>query len=375
MRQRIRRSRFFASCLLTIIATGALPQAQVTEQAPRRLLDSLGLRGGTVQRLVLPWTEGQPFETSLELGGIRRQLIVAPYDMRSADFKIVGLDDQGEHELLQVAPTTYRGSVVGVPDSVVAVTLYQGQLSGIVLMDNEIWAVQPATEGFAWLPRTAHVVYRQDQMKGLAERCGVADAPLAGGAREGGGFPDAPQNAEIALELEPRFVNKWGGLSNATNQVMSIMNGVDAIYQRDTNIAYTITRIVFRDAGYSSNSTAVLNQMQNLWKAKALEVTRDMAQLFMGNSGSGVLGVSYLGTVCNANNHYSVVWHTNSLTARIAVSAHELGHTWSAGHCDNISQCFIMCAFIGGCSGVITSFAPVSINQISNFAATRTCLN
>ena len=34
-----------------------------------------------------------------------------------------------------------------------------------------------------------------------------------------------------------------------------------------------------------------------------------------------------------------------------------------------------MCAFIGGCSGIITSFGTNEKNQIIAFRNTRTCLN
>ena len=85
------------------------------------------------------------------------------------------------------------------------------------------------------------------------------------------------------------------------------------------------------------------------------------------------IGVAYLSSVCTSN-QYSISWHTNSLITRTAVTAHELGHSFSAGHC-NGTTCFIMCASIGGCNGVLTAFAPISINAINNHAASRSCLN
>ena len=133
-------------------------------------------------------------------------------------------------------------------------------------------------------------------------------------------------------------------------------------------------RLLIRDAGYSSNSTAVLGQFRNTWNASFGDIRRDLGHLFMGSSSSGIIGVASVATVCGPS-AYSVSWHTSSLTTRTAVTAHELGHSFSALHCNGANPCRIMCSAIGGCSGNITSFGPVSINAITNFASTRNCLN
>jgi hypothetical protein len=52
---------------------------------------------------------------------------------------------------------------------------------------------------------------------------------------------------------------------------------------------------------------------------------------------------------------------------RQALSAHELGHNWSATHCDGNASCHIMCATLGGCSGIgggNLKFGPNASNQI-----------
>jgi hypothetical protein len=370
----LRRALCLSALLLASAAT-AQSGTRSVEPIPRILQDRLGVTGGTIQRMALPQSGWEPFQLRMEFKGVKRLVELEPHDLRGAGYRIVRYTDQGVVEEAAPTPTTYRGTVLGVPDSIVAVNLFRGQLSGVILLPGEVWGVQPANEGFAWLPRDAHVLYRQDQLATLENVCGLDDS-----ARHehdlGAVAPQqrAPQVVEIAAELEPRFLNLWGGPAGAINQATTIINGVDAIYARDVDLTYVITRLVLREGGYSTNSTAVLNQMTQLWNARGGEITRDVAQLFMGRPSGGALGIAFLGTVCTAA-HYSVVWHTGALVARVAVSAHELGHSFAAPHCDGINPCWIMCSFIGGCNGNITTFAPFTINTIQSFAATRNCLN
>ncbi len=379
----LRASILTVGCALALATNGVAQSMRQVERIPRILAEPLQLTGGTLQRLVLPYRADGSFEFQVELGGERRTAVVEPHSLRADGFRIVELRRDGtEVELPLPAPTTFRGVVLGDPNAVVAVNLFEGQLTGVILTGSETWGIQPATEGIAWLPRNAHAVYRQDEIESRSIGCPtVAIEPHEHGADAGrlgslgsASARNAPEVAQIAAELEPRFRNLWGGIPGAVNQASAILNAVDAIYARDVNVTFQVTALITREAGYSTNSSAVLGNMRSIWNARALDIVRDVAHLFMGSTGSNTIGIAYTGSLCT-NSHYSVSWHTGSLTSRTAVTAHELGHSFSALHCDNSAQCFIMCSFIGGCSGNITAFAPVSQNVISNYAASRVCLN
>jgi hypothetical protein len=91
-----------------------------------------------------------------------------------------------------------------------------------------------------------------------------------------------------------------------------------------------------------------------------------------------VLGNSYTDQVCPAFNHYSLVrsrWQTD-VGKRIALSAHEIGHSFDAVHCDydGDPRCKIMCSNLGGCSNGYHSFEDSNIARIRATAATATCL-
>ena len=338
--------------------------------APPAILDRLDLESGTVQRLVLPFDNTAPFTFAIDLDGARRVIDVAPYDLRAPDFQMFERAD-GQLTPLDSRPAgTYRGTVRGIPDSTVAVTLADGQLGGVILLRDGEWWIEPATRALRGLPRTAHVVHRDAAVRSEGLVCGVTNAPQGPAAV---GSPDGIMTAELALEVTPRFRNAFGGRTQAINQVNTIINSVDAIYQRDTSIRYQITRIVsVRDAGYSSSPSAALSQMRSLWATRGAGIRRDLAQAFEGSPSSSTIGIAYLRGVCTTNG-VSICWLSSSLARRVTISAHEMGHNWGSGHCSG-GGCRIMCARIGGCSGILNSFGSGSANTISNFAASRSCV-
>ncbi len=370
-----------ASLLVGIALAGSLAAqgSPVVIAAPPSLLDSLSLTEATVQDLTLPLASHQAIQVRINLGGAERTLTVAPHDIRAPNFRLLVEDQVGIHEETPPPSTTFRGKVHGDPDSAVGVSLIDGQLTGVVVIADTTWGIQPATDAFPSLPRTAHVVYRAADIKELPFVCGVDHG--AGALSDpvtSAGPGGAASIAQIALDLSYRYYTINGSsVTNAQNAATATMNGVDTIYIRDVGIDYTITQIIVRTVNElytSNNASTVLNQFRSRWNTFHGGVQRDVAHLLTGSPASGVLGIAWLSTICNRSLAYGVAWYYGNSTTRIAITAHELGHGWSAGHCSG-SGCRIMCAYIGGCSGIITSFGTTEKNQIIAFRNTRTCLN
>jgi hypothetical protein len=89
-----------------------------------------------------------------------------------------------------------------------------------------------------------------------------------------------------------------------------------------------------------------------------------------------VIGIAYLGVICNVGSAYGVskAYHS-SLTANAGLVSHEIGHNWNAPHCDSVPPCYIMCSGLGGCSQNVTLFDQGSKNVILAFKASRGCLS
>ena len=134
---------------------------------------------------------------------------------------------------------------------------------------------------------------------------------------------------------------------------------------------------------YSSNTyDGVLNEFVNEWRSNQTGVQRDIAHMLSGKNVGGVIGVAYLGVICDMTWGYGVTWnYTNDHTSVAGVMAHELGHNWDADHCNggscnnNCNDCRIMCACVWSCCGDMTQFGQTSINSITNFKNTRNCLD
>jgi hypothetical protein len=100
--------------------------------------------------------------------------------------------------------------------------------------------------------------------------------------------------------------------------------------------------------------------------------------MFTGKNISGsTIGIAYLGGLCSTGAGYGLSQSkfSFSMTSRVALTAHELGHNWTANHCNGTSPCNIMCSGLGGCSGGLTSFGPSASAEIEAKKASATCLS
>jgi len=209
-----------------------------------------------------------------------------------------------------------------------------------------------------------------------------------------------PFITELAIDADYDYFLHYGSVSGVENQINSIINTVNAQYERDLNIRHVITTIIVRtaepDPYTSTDATTLLNQFRNHWAISQGAVHRDMAQLFTGKQlDSTVIGVAWRGevggtqTVCGALG-YSVVesdcfFSCNSFAAKTDLSAHELGHNWGADHCSCGSTCSCRDPETNACVGgpytmnpTITAanrFSPCdSIPEMAAFRDTRTCI-
>ncbi len=356
-----------------------------------------GLLRHDVQILALPATEQEPFTTEVRLGDQMQTLRLEPYSMRADDFQVLVQGEDGQLREVEAPPLrTYRGTVQGQPLSRVAAALKDGQLWAVVAQESgEVWFIQPLSElGLAGAPNASHVIYRGEDVAPVDGFCGADDIPQPlpdRGDLGPGGDPTAGTGLEvtdIAFDADREyFLLNQSSVPNTVHDIEFVMIFVEAIYENKTDITYEVTTIVVRTAEpdpYSSSFCgSLINQFANTWNtAPEVFIRRDMAQLFTGKNLNDCVGIASLGTVCNTFSAYSLVQSkfTNNFALRVGLSAHELGHNWNAFHCSSpppgcvpVGVCRIMCACLGGCSGVST-FGPAAINSITAWRNIVGCL-
>jgi hypothetical protein len=375
--------------LLSTLVTAALCAATTVAQAPTafpappKLAAGFDVATATVQALQ-PAAAGGQIAVPFVLAGVPRTMVLHPHEVRSPTFQLLLQDATGTHVLPSPPCTTYRGELLEEPDTKVAASVVGGAVTAIVRRPgplvsdpSEDWVVQPAREVDPTAGATVHVVYRATDTLPLPFHCGNgpgAPAPVGGGV-------DTTFECDLAIEADVEFFQQNGSNATATqNDVTAVINQVEFIYDRDCDIQYAVTAIVVNTtAVYSTNDPgSLLGQFANRWNTVNAGIPRDLAHLFTGRNLSGsTIGIAQLASVCSLGVAYGLSQSrfTSNFNSRVGLTCHEIGHGWSAQHCDAVSPCYIMCAGLGGCSNNVTLFGPTERAQITSFAASRSCLS
>jgi hypothetical protein len=395
-----------AVCSVGLLAAAGVPPTKPSAPPSRgttsRPLHIPELKRFVTTDLTLPAGLPERFEVTLPIGGQNLTIVALHRSLRSGAFQAFVQDERGLTPVDVPAPRTYRGSVPAVENSGVAVSLNEGKLTGLIdLGDAGMWYVQPASDFDPAQPANRHVVY--DARDAIAPNgiCGNGLFDLAlpdwmnANEMGGGGVAGTQPNiAEIGFDADFEFFQKNGSnVNNTVNDIESVMNGVEFIYDRDVNIGYEFTTIVVRTTTSDPYTTSVMGDLlcefRTKWNtAPESGIQRDVAQLYTGKSIQGsVIGLAWLGVLCNqagndcagsGNLAYSCVESRYTLVAafRQSLSAHELGHNWGASHCDGDGDCHIMCSGNGGCDGIAGAnlkFGSNEVSQINAFKASVAC--
>ena len=319
--------------------------------------------------------QGMPATMQISIDDQVRMIHLRPYDMRSRDFQLMLHDGVSLQQIPSPPSLTMRGSIAGSRDAGVAASLTEdGTLHAMIELDGETWAVEPvlATDRVV----DDYLVYRARDVAALPFQCQSIGTPVP--VTESVTRRNAPLIAQIAIEADAQYVNTLGGTTSAYNDILQVMNGVDLMYQRDVMIMYSITQIILNTPSYgTSDPSTLLSSMSSRWNTTYAGVPRDIAHLFTGVDLNGTtIGIAYIGAVCTSLQYgVSQSQFGGSAPERIALTAHELGHNWNATHCSG-SGCNIMCASLGGCSGILTGFAASEAQQIMSYSdSVRGCLD
>jgi Metallo-peptidase family M12/Reprolysin family propeptide/FG-GAP-like repeat len=327
------------------------------------------------------------------------QFILKPNDIRSADYKAEFTDNDGRHSLPRSEVFTYQGTIIGESNSLIALTVDGTTTEGYIATESEGFFIESAKNYSSRAGDDDKVIYqvkdkikREDNIHGLDES--VTEEIKSVGSSFDFNTASSPQIGcrvlMVATEADKEFVQEEiignGDPAKANAHILSVMNQVDAVYQRDLNLRVVVT---FQHAWvpgttdpYAGFTDSVLISAFRLyWNANfpASNTTyrRDVAHLFTRKL-NPYAGVAFdVGTVCNPERSYSF---TSSLRFdKWTTVAHELGHNLGAHHTNEITPVPPNCSrtiMEGLGSGATTGFCPYSINEITTFVNTKgSCLD
>ena len=311
---------------------------------------------------------------------------------------------------------TYKGEVKGNARAQARMTIENDTIEGTIITEGERYFLQPARALSRASREDEFVFYKGSDLIAEAGTCGVtlADEVAAEEERSRAAAANAESEAatssgvlvseitglspmkivRLATDADAEYVTAMGGASQANNQILSIVNQVDGIYQVEIGVTF---QIVFQntwdnattDPYDTADSSALLTQFRNHWTAAFSSTPRDLAHLWTGRDLNGsTIGVAYVQVVCN-NSPFSYglsqrfPFTSSNVTAQtVVLTTHEIGHNFSARHTNQVTSLVpadieiacdnsIMEASVGG--GM--SFCPFSRSQIIGHAsATATCL-
>ena len=401
-RSKIKNIYFGRICLVQLFFVLLLSQSDpahadlseaLLEELRTDALRELNLRNCSLQEVHLgsqATVEHDLIYTTVTLEDDVEVIALQPHSIRSRSFQLLTVGRNGDVDKVEPPPpNTYKGSLLGRPETRVAATIDGESICALIRLETgKIWCIQPVKHDDRVSDLFLYAVFSTDDIEPGDWTCGVTES--TGNALDLLGDLDrfdetlllaaqpGSSIAEISLDADFEFFQANGNsVSDTMQDIEEVMNAVNVIYERDTGIFHEIGTILVRTEAadpYSSNApSTLLNQFRNEWNQNQQNIQRDVAHLMTGKNLNGsTIGIAQLGVICNRSSAYglSESRFTGNFVSRVGLTAHELGHNWSANHCD----CNIMCSGIGGCQGSPTSFSQPSVNAILAHKNSRNCL-
>ena len=317
----------------------------------------------------------------------------------------------------------YRGTVTGQSGSWVRLTQTRDGWRGVISDGHELYAIQPENELQAALApasgvgstspgvsstssgadsassSSAPVIYRLADalMPDGAGFCGTdLDESLTSNASRPTALKafthiekdistkDTSEATTKALVVgvvaDHEFADSVG--SDPEGEIVSRMDIVDGIWYSQVGVEIILGPItVMTDANdtfsATTDPTTLLSEVATYRGKLPSSDGTGLTHLMTGRSMDGnIIGISYLGAVCNGDYSASLSQSTVSTTMGALVAAHELGHNFNSIHdgvpgvCASTPQTYLMAPTIN----YSNQFSSCSLSQINELVATASCL-
>ena len=308
----------------------------------------LNLSAGEVVEVEFPQTAETSIRAVILMGEERRTLELIPASVRAADYKLFTQSADGAYVSVEPGPVnTFRGSVRGINGSALAASLQDDGLYAVMMYpDGHREWLEPIAARVANAAADQYVLYRDDDVLASGGTCATAGHPRITTLDRKESAAAATgvllKIAELGIDTDVEYFQDYGSVAATEAQINSIINTMNLQYERDMGVRHIITTIIVRTAepdGYSATDIGgLLNQFRDRWVEQMGHVRRDVAQLFTGKSlTGGFIGLAITRSLCFTDAAFSVVVSNSAACPTFAcktdLSAHELGHNWSANHC------------------------------------------
>ena len=311
--------------------------------------------------------------------------------------------------------TTYAGKVLGLDNSWARITIDNGDLRGLITLQDEQIRLQPHTTGGSLAD--FHPLLLGDNDGNRAEQQDhVLYPPSLGSLTPGnlnigdpgdldiGGLnrsqPSALGNvrsvksldiaaasntvtkvARIGVVVDSKFNNYFAG--RGVDEALSILNSTDGIFRQQMGLALSVAKVILIEDPVEDpmnlGSVTMETMMRNfreyrMGNTEFSDSDVGLATLFSGNKNSdAALGLAWIGSACRSDGFDVSVVSPYYLAELL--STHEIGHTLGAPH-DSDTACAsqtsnIMWPFLS--NGTQQQFSSCSKNSVKSLLAASSC--
>ena len=293
----------------------------------------------------------------------------------------------------------YKGRLIGESGSWVRMSIREGRASGIIRTAQEVYLLRPA----AYFDRSANprsvVAYRMSDLPSLwdtyscdvdddmrmppdedarPERTALSDFQMTSNELQQQASGLALKEVEINLVADGAYFTAHG--SSAATRMADVIHDMSGIYENDVGVIFSISgATVYTPATDPfTESTSPSDLLESFTFDQSHTVGHDLAHLFTGRDLDGsTVGIAWLSVVCRDPYGTGLSQDLSNSTYRMLLTAHEVGHNFSAihdgsGDCSATPYGYIMWPSLNPSA---TEFSDCSQSFINSHVDSRSCLS